>query len=156
MNRLRNITLLFSALVIFGAACSNSSSNEEDLIISNTINDVPADVNRTGNFTFINLTTGEIITDSASTNWDLGFAATNIITNSGVSGPGAGGAASRQQDVERDRIPEHADAGSCGRVGRDREPVRAPPRGSGPALRGAWYPGPRHGHGWRHPGRRGA
>lgn len=92
MNRLRNITLIFSALIIFGAACSNSSSTEEDLIITNTINDIPADTGSTGSFTFINLSTGEIVTDSASTSWDLGFAATTIITNSGISGPGNGGA----------------------------------------------------------------
>ncbi len=83
---------MFAALLILGIACDNNTSSEEDLIITNTINDVPADTAETGEFTFINLTTGEIVEDSVSTDWDLGFAATTIITNSGVSGPGNGGA----------------------------------------------------------------
>jgi hypothetical protein len=92
MRSIKNLSFIFAALLLFGFACDNSSSNEEDLIITNTINDVPADTGSTGEFTFVNLSTGEIVTDSASTDWDLGFAQTNIITNSGVSGPGNGGA----------------------------------------------------------------
>lgn len=47
-----------------------------------------------GKFTFFNLETGTIVanSDSATTKWDLGFRGTTIITNSGNSGPGAGGA----------------------------------------------------------------
>ena len=47
-----------------------------------------------GRFTFYSLETNSIIpsTDSASTRWDLGFRGTTIITNSGSSGPGQGGA----------------------------------------------------------------
>ena len=92
MTSIRNLSFLFAALLIFGFACDNSSSSEEDLIITNTINDVPADTGSTGEFTFVNLSRGEIVTDSASTDWDLGFAQTTIITNGGVSGPGNGGA----------------------------------------------------------------
>lgn len=42
------------------------------------------------NFTFFNLSKGVIVpfADSASTKWNLGFQTTNIITNSGTSGPG--------------------------------------------------------------------
>ena len=47
-----------------------------------------------GKFTFYSLETNSIIpsTDSASNRWDLGFRGTTIITNSGSSGPGQGGA----------------------------------------------------------------
>ena len=47
-----------------------------------------------GKFTFYSLETNSIIpsTDSASNRWDLGFRGTAIITNSGSSGPGQGGA----------------------------------------------------------------
>ena len=47
-----------------------------------------------GKFTFYSLETNSIIpsTDSATNRWDLGFRGTAIITNSGSSGPGQGGA----------------------------------------------------------------
>ena len=47
-----------------------------------------------GKFTFYSLETNSIVpsTDSASNRWDLGFRGTTIITNSGSSGPGQGGA----------------------------------------------------------------
>ena len=47
-----------------------------------------------GKFTFYSLETNSISpsTDSASNRWDLGFRGTTIITNSGSSGPGQGGA----------------------------------------------------------------
>ena len=47
-----------------------------------------------GKFTFYSLETNSIIpsTDSATNRWDLGFRGTTIITNSGSSGPGQGGA----------------------------------------------------------------
>jgi hypothetical protein len=47
-----------------------------------------------GKFTFYSLETNAIIpsADSATNRWDLGFRGTTIITNSGSSGPGQGGA----------------------------------------------------------------
>ncbi|NDC71910.1 MAG: hypothetical protein EBZ62_00450 [Sphingobacteriia bacterium] len=47
-----------------------------------------------GKFTFYSLEANAIIpsADSASNRWDLGFRGTTIITNSGSSGPGQGGA----------------------------------------------------------------
>lgn len=47
-----------------------------------------------GKFTFFSLENNAIIpsADSASNRWDLGFRGTTIITNSGSSGPGQGGA----------------------------------------------------------------
>lgn len=47
-----------------------------------------------GRFTLYSLETNKVIpnADSATTKWDLGFRGTTIITNSGISGPGKGGA----------------------------------------------------------------
>ena len=47
-----------------------------------------------GKFTFFNIATASIVpnADSATTKWDLGFRGTTIITNSGKSGIGKGGA----------------------------------------------------------------
>jgi hypothetical protein len=47
-----------------------------------------------GKFTLYSFATNSIVAnaDSATTKWDLGFRGTTIITNSGNSGPGAGGA----------------------------------------------------------------
>jgi len=47
-----------------------------------------------GKYTLYSLETSKVIdnTDSASTKWDIGFRGTTMITNSGNSGPGAGGA----------------------------------------------------------------
>lgn len=47
-----------------------------------------------GKFTFFSLATGQLVanTDSATTKWDLAFRGTTILTNSGNSGPGLGGA----------------------------------------------------------------
>ena len=47
-----------------------------------------------GKYTLYSLETNSIIsnTDSATSKWDIGFRGTTIITNSGNSGPGTGGA----------------------------------------------------------------
>lgn len=47
-----------------------------------------------GKFSFFSLERGELVanSDSATNKWDLGFRGTTIITNSGTSGPGIGGA----------------------------------------------------------------
>src|SRR6188768_1315168 len=47
-----------------------------------------------GKYTLYSLETNSVIanTDSITSKWDVGFRGTTIITNSGNSGPGAGGA----------------------------------------------------------------
>jgi len=47
-----------------------------------------APIGTTGKFTFFSFKTGQVVPDSASTSWDLGFRATTIIVNSPTSGPG--------------------------------------------------------------------
>lgn len=48
----------------------------------------------TGKFTFFSLENKRLVasTDSATNNWDIAFRGTTILTNSGTSGPGNGGA----------------------------------------------------------------
>ena len=69
-----------------------------------TVNDLPADTIvgiasngqpfGTGRFTFFSLERNETVsaTDSNSQRWDIGLRGTTLITNSGNSGPGRGGA----------------------------------------------------------------
>src|SRR6185503_11880108 len=47
-----------------------------------------------GKYTLYSLETNSVVanSDSATSKWDIGFRGTTIITNSGNSGPGAGGA----------------------------------------------------------------
>ena len=48
----------------------------------------------TGHFTFFSLKNRAVVplTDSATSNWDVAFRGTTILTNAGTSGPGIGGA----------------------------------------------------------------
>ncbi|PWN07672.1 HmuY family protein [Rhodohalobacter mucosus] len=88
---------LFIAVLLFQACSDLTSSVEEDVITSNLQTEIVEDLDATGtegNYTFFSLRTGELVelTDSASTDWDIAFRGTGVITNSGVSGPGNGGA----------------------------------------------------------------
>jgi hypothetical protein len=50
----------------------------------------PKRIGETNEFTFFSFATGEIVanTDSATSNWDIGFRRSEIIFNSGANGPG--------------------------------------------------------------------
>lgn len=79
-------------------ACSKSEDNTNqpptNEVKAITIYDLPADTGKKGTFTLFRLSDSSIVStaDSNSTKWDIGFAGTTIITNSGVRGPGNGGA----------------------------------------------------------------
>lgn len=96
MKNIKN--LFFSALFIIIAACSEddktTNNNPANLNRLVTIYDLPADTGKKGIFTLFSLKDSAIVlnSDSISTKWDIGFAGTTIITNSGVRGPGNGGA----------------------------------------------------------------
>lgn len=85
--------LLVVSLLIF-SACSSDTEDETPMetIVSEEVRDLPALSN--SEYTFYNLRTNQVVSkaDSASTNWDIAFAATTIRFNGGVSGPGQGGA----------------------------------------------------------------
>lgn len=94
-NKFQALSLPAVLLLFMFTACDDSSTgpgNEEEVsqIESYTVKDVPAaDV-----ITYYSLRENSIVevSDSASTNWDVAFSSTTIYTNSGISGPGDGGA----------------------------------------------------------------
>ncbi|MCX7879276.1 MAG: HmuY family protein [Ignavibacteria bacterium] len=96
MKIIINIIITIAFLALF--ACSKK--DEEPTQPSNnvpkvvTIKDLPADTGKKGKFTLFRFSDSTIVSnaDSNSTKWDIGFAGTTIITNSGVRGPGNGGA----------------------------------------------------------------
>ncbi|MEO1023365.1 MAG: HmuY family protein [Bacteroidota bacterium] len=84
------------------SACSDD--NDDDISITEGVLmvDIPADTGGVSGgppgqgpppvFTYVDLETQTIVTDPNSTQWDLAFASTTILTNSGISGDGTGGA----------------------------------------------------------------
>ncbi|MFV1885290.1 MAG: HmuY family protein [Balneola sp.] len=89
----RNLLTLFTltSIVLF-TACDKTDSDDKFTGEFETATDIQAGNN---GFTFFNLSSGEVVTDSNSTTWDLGFKDAGfeifIITNGGFRGPGEGG-----------------------------------------------------------------
>ncbi len=101
---MKGITVIMFAALVF-SACSKEDNNSAAQPLSVvTARDIVADTiigfssigqpYGSGKYTFYSLENNKIIpsTDSNSTKWDIGFRGTSIITNSGISGPGNGGA----------------------------------------------------------------
>lgn len=96
--------LVVAMTSIFLFSCSKSTTTVVAPLTATTVNDLPADTivgitpqgqpYGAGKFTFYSLEKNSIVanTDSASTKWDLAFNGTKILTNSGNSGSGLGGA----------------------------------------------------------------
>lgn len=98
-------TLLVSlAAIVLLAACKKSETVNNTVTAVITVNNLIADTiigitpigqpYGSGKYTLFSIENNTIISniDSATTKWDIGFRGTNIITNSGNSGPGNGGA----------------------------------------------------------------
>lgn len=93
-------------LAILMTSCEKEGEGDASNVATTvvTVNDLPADTIigmgsngqpfGSGRFTFFSLERNEVVpaADSNSQRWDLGFRGTTIITNSGNSGPGKGGA----------------------------------------------------------------
>jgi hypothetical protein len=88
--------LIFSVLLAASCQESSTSVDTETELEVHIVEDLPANVEAergaAPDFTFYSLREGTIVTDSASTEWDIAFSATTILVNSGTSGPGKGGA----------------------------------------------------------------
>lgn len=95
------LTALLTSLA-FLVACSSSDNPTNSgsdagagsVALSDVmVRDLPADPYRTGAFTYFSLRNNAIVdsTSAQSSQWDLAFKSTSILTNSGVSGPGQGG-----------------------------------------------------------------
>jgi hypothetical protein len=87
---------LLMAGAFFTACKKDSGSSSTTISVSaKTVTNVNADPSATGNhYAFFSLERNEAVaaSDSATNKWDIAFRSTTIITNSGTSGPGAGGA----------------------------------------------------------------
>jgi hypothetical protein len=98
----------FSLLLILSSILFSCTKNETPIVVpvtAITVSNLPADTVlglnpitgmpfSAGKYTFYSLERNAIVpnTDSASTQWDLAFASNKILTNSGTSGKGLGGA----------------------------------------------------------------
>lgn len=96
INTKRIILILTAAAAFTFTSCDDSTTGTEEPESEVEI-EVYEDLNAEGDdggYTFFSLVDGDIVasSDSASTNWDIAFRGTSILTNSGVSGPGEGGA----------------------------------------------------------------
>lgn len=103
---MRHIIVPAIASVIFLASCQKGGDGTGTVnqVTVATVRDLPADTiigitpigqpYGAGKYTFYSLERNEAVpsSDSATRRWDVGFRGTTIITNSGNSGPGAGGA----------------------------------------------------------------
>jgi hypothetical protein len=95
---------VLAAVIIFQSCTKEETSVPQVTLIQKIVKDVPADTIiglsqigqpvGAGKFTFYSFENNAVVpnTDSNSTKWDIGVRGTTIITNSGSSGPGAGGA----------------------------------------------------------------
>ena len=98
----KSLVVVMTSIFLF--SCSKSTTTVVAPLTATTVNDLPADTivgitpqgqpYGAGKFTFYSLEKNSIVanTDSASTKWDLAFNGTKILTNSGNSGSGLGGA----------------------------------------------------------------
>ncbi len=110
--------IILGVLLTFSIySCSKEDSNSTTNPPSNTakavtIYDLPADTGKKGIFTLFSIRDGSIVSnsDSLTTKWDIGFAGTTIITNSGVRGPGQGGAIILK-DVDFNSVTEAPETG---------------------------------------------
>jgi hypothetical protein len=98
----KSLVVVMTSVFLF--SCSKSTTTVVAPLSATTVKDLPADTIvgitpqgqpfGTGKFTFYSLEKKTIIanSDSATTKWDLAFNGTKILTNSGNSGSGLGGA----------------------------------------------------------------
>jgi len=98
------IASVLAAVVIFQSCTKDETSEPQVTLIQKIVKDVPADTIvglspigqplGSGKFTFYSFENNTIVpnSDSNSTKWDIGVRGSTIITNSGTSGPGNGGA----------------------------------------------------------------
>jgi hypothetical protein len=91
--------LILAFAIITLASCSKEEDLPEPVIIPSSLevqyaNDIVADTGNVEIYTYYSLSENKIIdqADSSTNKWDLAFKGTSVLTNSGVSGPGNGGA----------------------------------------------------------------
>lgn len=91
---------VLSLTAFISVSCDDSSAGSgenESQLTTFTVESLEAvGIGRGGiggsDYTLYSLANNKVVTDSASTNWDIGFSGANIIINNTASGPGQGGA----------------------------------------------------------------
>ncbi len=91
--KMKNITLgmiALGAITISMTSCEKDKTNTETKVVATDSVKMPF---QSANYTFYSLENGKVVplSDSATTNWDIGIRFTDIIVNSHASGPGQGG-----------------------------------------------------------------
>lgn len=104
MLSLKNILWIAALSFVALTSCSSDNATPAVPVQSRTVRDLPGDPTSTttstgqpagtGKYTLYRLQDSTIVanTDSATTRWDIGFRATNIIVNGGAIRSGQGGA----------------------------------------------------------------
>lgn len=106
MKAIRSVSVVFTLVSVFMFSCDKNDvpTAGVDVVTTATVKDLMADTilgiavtgqpYGSGKYTLYSLERNAVVSsaDSASNKWDIGFRGTTIITNSGNSGPGAGGA----------------------------------------------------------------
>jgi hypothetical protein len=104
MKKSISYIIVIAVFNFFLLSCSKSTTTIVAPLSATMVKDLPADTiigitaqgqpYGAGKYTFYSLEKNSIIanTDSATTKWDLAFNGTKILTNSGTSGTGLGGA----------------------------------------------------------------
>ena len=104
MKKSISYIIVIAVFNVFLLSCSKSNTTIVAPLSATMVKDLPADTiigitaqgqpYGAGKYTFYSLEKNSIIanTDSATTKWDLAFNGTKILTNSGTSGIGLGGA----------------------------------------------------------------
>lgn len=91
--------LILAFAIITLASCSKEEDLPEPVITPSSLEvqyayDIIADTGNVGIYTYYSLKENKVIdpADSSTSKWDLAFKGTSVLTNSGVSGSGNGGA----------------------------------------------------------------
>ena len=104
MKKSISYIIVIAVFNVFLLSCTKSTTTIVAPLSATMVKDLPADTiigitaqgqpYGAGKYTFYSLEKNSIIanTDSATTKWDLAFNGTKILTNSGTSGTGLGGA----------------------------------------------------------------
>lgn len=119
------------ALMLFLTGCDSTGPSGDEPFEAEvqTVSDLPADPITsigpggrpvgTGEYTFYSLRTNDVVTDSASTEWDIALQGTNVLINGGTSGPGEGAGYVAEQALEEvtaadaaSMVVDDADAGT--------------------------------------------
>jgi len=134
MNKYTINTILIVSLLLFAAACSDSTTGINDEPVSDVNVNLVEDFDARGidgKFSFFSLRTGQEVAhaDSATTEWDIAIRGTTVLINSGISGPGQSGAL--LLDVPFDEVEIAPSEGYAA----DSEEILAIPTGSG----NGWY-----------------